>query len=151
MRDSSSNGPYYKLDKAYEPYTVPSFQNRRTLAGHVRDNMLCMGRRTYYQRIIYIARHKTVIEPHKIKEPFNKIIKEVYKYPTDDRLGGLLIGHEMYTIHMLEGSDELIGNYFQHLAKVADELFEKSCVVLVYNNINQVLCKLSEFTFSKIN
>lgn len=130
--------PYYKLDKEYEPYTVPSFQNRRTLANHVRDNMMCGGRRSYHQRIIYVAHHKEVIEPHKNKEIFNKIIKEIYKYPTDDRLGGLLIGHDNYSIHMLEGSDELIGNYFKNLSKVADELFDKSRVVLVYNNINQV-------------
>lgn len=99
--------------------------------------MLCSGRRSYFQRVIYLAKHKTVIEPHKIKEPFNRIIKEIYKYPTDDFLGGLLIGHDLYSFHMLEGSDELIGNYFKHLSKTADELFEKSRVVLVYNNINQ--------------
>lgn len=134
----TTNVPYYKLDKIYEPHTVPSFQNRRTLANHVKDNLLCAGRRSYFQRIIYLARHKSIIEPHKIKEPFNKIIKEIYKYPTDDRLGGLLIGHGSYAMHMLEGSDELIGNYFQHLNKVADQLYEKCRVVLVYNNINQV-------------
>lgn len=138
MREASSSVPYYKLDKEYESYAVPSFQNRRTLANHVRDNMMCAGRRSYFQRVIYIARHKTVIEPHRIKEPFTKIIKEVYKYPTEDRLGGLLIGHDIYSIHMLEGSDELIGNYFKHLSKLADELFESTRVVLVYNNINQV-------------
>lgn len=129
--------PYYKLDKEYEPHTVPTFQSRRTLANIVRDNLLCAGRHSYYQRIVYVAKHKAVIEPHKIKEPFNRIIKEIYRYPTDDHLGGLFIGHENYSLHMLEGSDELIGNYFQHLSKVADELFEKSRVVLVYNNINQ--------------
>lgn len=129
--------PYYKIDKEYEPYSVPTFQSRRTLANHVRDNMLCAGRRSYFQRIIYVARHKSIIELHKIKEPFNKIIKEIYKYPTDDFLGGLLIGHEKYSIHMLEGSDELIGRYFKLLSKIADEHFEVSRVVLVYNNINQ--------------
>lgn len=137
IRQPSVKVPYYKLDKEYEPHTVPTFQSRRTLANHVRDNMLCAGRRSYYQRVIYLARHKSVIEPHKIKEPFNRIIKEVYKYPTDDFLGGLLIGHDMYSLHMLEGSDEMIGKYFQHLSKTADDLFEKSRVVLVYNNINQ--------------
>ena len=129
--------PYYKLDKKYEPHTVPTFQSRRTLANIVRDNMMCAGRRSYYQRIIYVAKHKTVIEPHKIKEPFNRIIKEIYRYPTDDHLGGLFIGHEHYSLHMLEGSDELIGNYFKHLSKIADTIFENSRVVLVYNNINQ--------------
>lgn len=136
-RQSAVKTPYYKLDKEYEPHTIPTFQSRRTLANCVRDNMLCSGRRSYFQRVIYLAKHKTVIEPHKIKEPFNRIIKEIYKYPTDDFLGGLLIGHDLYSFHMLEGSDELIGNYFKHLSKTADELFEKSRVVLVYNNINQ--------------
>ena len=137
IRQTSVKIPYYKLDKEYEPHTVPTFQSRRTLANHVRDNMLCAGRRSYYQRVIYLAKHKSVIEPHKIKEPFNRIIKEIYKYPTDDFLGGLLIGHDKFSLHMLEGSDELIGKYFQHLSQIADELFEKSRVVLVYNNINQ--------------
>lgn len=137
IRQSAVRTPYYKLDKEYEPHTIPTFQSRRTLANHVRDNMLCAGRRSYFQRVIYLAKHKSVIEPHKIKEPFNRIIKEVYKYPSDDYLGGLLIGHDMYSLHMLEGSDELIGNYFHHLSKIAGELFESSRVVLVYNNINQ--------------
>jgi hypothetical protein len=136
-RQPAPKTPYYKLDKEYEPHTVPTFQSRRTLANHVRDNMLCSGRRSYFQRVIYVAKHRSVIEPHKIKEPFTRVIKEVYKYPTDDYLGGLLIGHDMYSLHMLEGSDELIGNYFRHLSKTADELFEKSRVVLLYNNINQ--------------
>lgn len=135
-RKPSTKVPYYKLDKEYEPHTVPTFQSRRTLANIVRDNMLCAGRRSYYQRVIYLAKHKAVIEPHKIKEPFNRIIKEIYRYPTE-HLGGLFIGHEDYSIHMLEGSDELIGNYFRLLTKPANALFEKSRVVLVYNNINQ--------------
>lgn len=137
IRPTTVKVPYYKLDKEYEPHTVPTFQSRRTLANHVRDNMMCAGRRSYFQRVIYLAKHKEVIEPHKIKEPFNRIIKEIYKYPTDDYLGGLLIGHDMYSLHMLEGSDELIGNYFKNLSKISNELFEKSRVVLVYNNINQ--------------
>ncbi|CAO1322045.1 unnamed protein product [Diamesa hyperborea] len=137
IRSKSIKMPYYKLDKEYEPHTIPTFQSRRTLANHVRDNMLCSGRRSYFQRVIYIAKHKNVIEPHKIKDPFNKIIKEIYKYPSEDRLGGLMIGHDMYTIHMIEGSDELVGKYFQLLSNIADDLFEKSKVVLVYNNVNQ--------------
>lgn len=146
IRETSATVPYYKLNKLYEQYSVPSFINRRTLANHVRDNQLVFGRKSYFQRVIYLAKHKTVLEPHKIKDPFNKIIKEIYKYPMDDcRLGGLLVGHDMYSVHMLEGSDELIGNYFQHLAKVSDELFEKSRVVLVYNNINQVCIGKNNF------
>lgn len=136
MRPKSTKAPYYKLDKEYEAVAVPTF--RRTLANHVRDNMLCCGRRSYYQRIIYVAKHKKIIEPHKIKEPFNKVIKEVYKYPTEDRLGGLMIGHDWYSLHMLEGSDDLIGKYCQILAKAADDLFEKNRIVLLYNNINLV-------------
>lgn len=50
-----------------------------------------------------------------------------------------MIGHDMYTIHMIEGSDELVGKYFQLLSNIADDLFEKSKVVLVYNNVNQVM------------
>lgn len=88
IRSKSIKMPYYKLDKEYEPHTVPTFQSRRTLANHVRDNMLCSGRRSYFQRIIYIAKHKNTIERHKIKDPYSKIIKEIYKYPSDDRLGG---------------------------------------------------------------
>src|SRR5690349_6905432 len=108
IRHGPGKVPYYKLDKEYEPHTTPTFQSRRTLANHVRDNMLCSGRRSYFQRVIYLAKHKTVIEPHKIKEPFTKIIREIYKYLTDDHLGGLLIGHDMYSLHMVEVSDELI-------------------------------------------
>lgn len=139
-RPKSVKTPYYKLDKEYEPQTVPTFQSRRTLANHVRDNMLCCGRRSYYQRIIYIAKHKKPIEVHRIKDPFMNIIKEVYKAVPDERFGGLMLGHDKYTLHMLEGSDDLIGKYCTLLTKLGAEIFEKSKVVLVYNNVNQVCC-----------
>jgi hypothetical protein len=136
IRPKSTKTPYYKLDKEYESSAVPTF--RRTLANHVRDNMACCGRRSYYQRIIYVAKHKKIIEPHKIKDTFNKFIKEAHKNPTEDRLGGLMIGHDWYSLHMLEGSDDLIGKYCQALSESAEELFEKNRIVLLYNNINLV-------------
>lgn len=35
VRQKIAKVPYFKMDKEYEPLTVPTFQSRRTLASHV--------------------------------------------------------------------------------------------------------------------
>lgn len=100
--------------------------------------MSCCGRRNFYQRIVLVAKHKIKAETHKFKDPFMGIMKELYKYSTEEMLGGLMVGNEWYSFLMIEGSDLLVGNYLKLLAKVADTLYENSRVVLIYNNINQV-------------
>ncbi|XP_058122955.1 uncharacterized protein LOC131293944 [Anopheles ziemanni] len=125
--------PYF-MQKS-EDCAMPSFQNRRTLADHVKDNMLCAGRKSYFQRIVYVGRHPKVTGMT-LRDRFLKLIKEIQEHTTNEiKLFGLMINFDGYTVHMIESAEDTIGEYMQHLA--ASDLFEASRVVLVYNNINQ--------------
>lgn len=126
--------PYFM--QRSEDAILPSFQNRRTLADHVKDNMLCAGRKSYFQRIVYVGRHPKV-SAMTIRDQFLKVIKEMQeKTTTDIKLFGLMINFDGYSMHMVESAEETIGEYMRYLA--ASDLFESCRVVLVYNNINQV-------------
>ncbi|XP_058831145.1 uncharacterized protein LOC131689841 [Topomyia yanbarensis] len=125
--------PYFM--QRSEDTALPSFQNRRTLADHVKDNMLCAGRKSYFQRIVYIGRHPKV-SAMTIRDQFLKVIREMQdKTSNEVKLFGLMINFDGYSMHMIESSEETIGEYMRYLA--ASDLFDCSRVVLVYNNINQ--------------
>uniref|UniRef100_A0A182S5D4 BLUF domain-containing protein n=1 Tax=Anopheles funestus TaxID=62324 RepID=A0A182S5D4_ANOFN len=125
--------PYF-MQKS-EDAALPSFQNRRTLADHVKDNMLCAGRKRYFQRIVYVGRHPKVTGMT-LRDRFLKLIKDLQECTTNEiKLFGLMINFDGYTVHMVESAEETIGEYMHTLA--ACDLFEDSRVVLVYNNINQ--------------
>ncbi|XP_058055884.1 uncharacterized protein LOC131207287 [Anopheles bellator] len=125
--------PYF-MQKS-EDLALPSFQNRRTLADHVKDNMLCAGRKSYFQRIVYVGRHPKVTGMT-LRDRFLKLIKDIQETTTNEiKLFGLMINFDGYTVHMIESAEETIGEYMQQL--VTSDLFDDSRVVLVYNNINQ--------------
>uniref|UniRef100_A0A182Q4H6 BLUF domain-containing protein n=1 Tax=Anopheles farauti TaxID=69004 RepID=A0A182Q4H6_9DIPT len=125
--------PYF-MQKSEEA-ALPSFQNRRTLADHVKDNMLCAGRKSYFQRVVYVGRHPKV-SGMTLRDRFLKLIKEMQESTTNEiKLFGLMINFDGYTVHMVESAEETVGEYLRTLAVC--ELFELSRVVLVYNNINQ--------------
>lgn len=65
----------------------PAFQDRRTLSDHVQDNMMCAGRKNYFQRIIYVIQVKenTI---NIAKEIFNQIVMDVNKNSFGDTLTG---------------------------------------------------------------
>uniref|UniRef100_A0ABM2AQP7 BLUF domain-containing protein n=1 Tax=Anopheles coluzzii TaxID=1518534 RepID=A0ABM2AQP7_ANOCL len=127
--------PYFM--ERTEEAALPSFQNRRTLADHVKDNMLCAGRKSYFQRIVYVGRHPKVTGMT-LRDRFLKLIKELQECTVCEiKLFGLMINFDGYTVHMVESAEETVGEYLRTLA--ATDLFEESRVVLVYNNINQRL------------
>jgi hypothetical protein len=80
--------PYSRLkqEESSNNVTTPNFQSRKSLANHVKDNMLCAGRRTYYQRLIFIARYDES-QANIIKEKYLKHIQEAIKSP-DEKLTG---------------------------------------------------------------
>lgn len=94
-------------------------------------------RRSYYQRIVYVVKHKSVNEVQEIQKHFTEILEEIHRFSFDENLSGLLIIHKNFSVHMLEGSEDLIGKFCQTISKTYDEYFEKSRVVLIHNNINQ--------------
>ncbi|XP_052862614.1 uncharacterized protein LOC128269247 [Anopheles cruzii] len=125
--------PYF-MQKS-EDQALPSFQNRRTLADHVKDNMLCAGRKSYFQRIVYVGRHPKVTGMT-LRDRFLKLIKDIQETTANEiKLFGLMINFDGYTVHMIESAEETIGEYMKQL--VTSDLFDDSRVVLVYNNINQ--------------
>ncbi|XP_061505167.1 uncharacterized protein LOC5666878 [Anopheles gambiae] len=127
--------PYFM--ERTEEAALPSFQNRRTLADHVKDNMLCAGRKSYFQRIVYVGRHPKVTGMT-LRDRFLKLIKELQECTVCEiKLFGLMMNFDGYTVHMVESAEETVGEYLRTLA--AADLFEESRVVLVYNNINQRL------------
>lgn len=83
-----------KKPTALNSTATPAFQNRRTVADHVRDNMLCAGRRSYFQRIIYIGKHKK--EDVNIKDVYNNIINDVNKNAPEELLSGELFFFKLF-------------------------------------------------------
>lgn len=126
--------PYFM--QRSEDTVMPSFQNRRTLADHVKDNMLCAGRKSYFQRIVYVGCHSKV-SAMTIRDRFLKVIKAMQEKTANEiKLFGLMINFDGYSMHMIESAEETVGEYMRYLAE--SDLFESCRVVLVYNNINQV-------------
>ncbi|XP_055608375.1 uncharacterized protein LOC129755762 [Uranotaenia lowii] len=129
-----------------EDTVLPSFQNRRTLADHVKDNMLCAGRRCYFQRIVYIGRHPQV-SAMTIRDQFMKVLRKMNEQTAlEIKLFGMMVNFEGYSMHMIESSEETVGEYMRYLAE--SDLFETSRVVFVYNNINQRLFRKLVWRFA---
>lgn len=116
----------------------PSLQHRKTLLSHIRDNMSCAGRKTYFQRIIFVAKHAPGREILDVKDFYVDFSNEVNKNASDDKLTGLVLIYKKFTVQMIEGSEIILGRYMVKLAAKEAELYEKSRVVLIYNNTNQV-------------
>lgn len=114
-----------------------------TLFDHVRNNLLCNGRQTYYQRIIYVASHKNSaslsVSSDRLKLFLLDLIGAINRDSIDDKLTGLLVTYDMHSVHMLEGPENCMAKYFRGLRDEMDKYFKHTKIVLVYNNINQVL------------
>lgn len=85
-QSANSNPKKLRKTKSFGA-NLPSFQNRKTLADHVVDNIACAGRNSYFQRIIYVYELK---ENHSIEEnDFVVLIDAVNKGPPKEHLTGL--------------------------------------------------------------
>ncbi|XP_059614869.1 uncharacterized protein LOC132260639 [Phlebotomus argentipes] len=115
----------------------PSLQHRKTLLSHIRDNMSCAGRKTYFQRIIFVAKHAPGKDIIDVKDFYVDFSNEVNKNASDDKLTGLVLIYKTFTVQMIEGSEIILGRYMVRLAAKEAEIYETSRVVLIYNNTNQ--------------
>lgn len=134
----------------------PAFESRRTLENHVQDNMQCAGREFYHQRIIFIAKYKisdiqNEKDQTKMKPILCSIIDRLNETLETEKLSGLLLDYSYHSLSMLEGPEEYIAKVMGDLAKETVDIFEKSKVVLVYNNSNQVMTILYYIHSYKIN
>lgn len=127
---------------------IPAFQQRKTLANHVQNNMNYFKRHSYYQRIIFVAKHLLIKEhceqpPRRAKE-IKDIIKELLirincNHSDKDKLTGLALFYNTHSVYMLEGGEDYIGKFIKNIVEIINEIFINSKIILVYNNINQVI------------
>lgn len=130
-----------KKNSAINAAPVPAFKTRRTLADHVKDNMLCAGKHSYHQRIIYVASHVVGTSENslEIKRALNKIVKLINNVVEESEiLTGLIIIYNSYSVYMLEGSEKYIGQFIMEIVNQFDKYFKCARIILIYNNINQV-------------
>lgn len=62
---------------------------------------------------------------------------------------GLFLNYVGYSVHMIEGPEEEIGKYLKKLTEKYSSILEKSKIVLVYNNANQVYYFIVTSTIKK--
>lgn len=120
---------------------LPQYQKRRTVADHVKDNMLCAGKQNYHQRIIFVTHHIQTDKKDRFKEIrkiLNKLVITSNQAATSDKLTGMMMFCSMYSVYLLEGGEDNIGNFMKSLNDIANDLFDASRVVLIYNNSNRV-------------
>lgn len=107
----------------------------KSLKDFVVDNLLCAGRRSYYQRIVIVSKHKLNVN---MKSTYLNLCTETNKNVVEDKLTGLLFIYRQYGVLLLEGSESILGKFITKLAAKADQCFEISKIVSIYNNANQV-------------
>lgn len=120
---------------------LPQYQKRRTVADHVEDNMLCAGKHNYHQRIIFVAHHIQSDKKDQIKEIrriLNKLVMTSNQATTSDKLTGLMMFYSGYSVYLLEGGEDNIGNFMRSLNDIASDFFDDSKIVMIYNNSNRV-------------
>lgn len=135
-----------KIDNILE---LPSFQSRRTLAHHVQDNMQCAGKQSYYQRIIFVVRHKidnvdNIQHQHlNVKRTISPVLVQINKKVDQEKITGLCLIYNTHSVYMLEGPEENLAKALHAIIDCTINLFDQCKIVLVYNNINQVYLIIS--------
>lgn len=120
---------------------IPQYQKRRTVADHVKDNMLCAGKQNYHQRIIFVMHHTPSdkrIEVKEIRKILNKLVNASNQAVTSDKLTGLMMFYTDHSVYLVEGGEENIGNFMKTFIGATNEFFAEGKVVLIYNNSNRV-------------
>lgn len=119
---------------------VQTFRNRLTLADHAKDNMLCAGKVSYHQRVIFVASHAAETDPKQLKDSVEKIAKSVNRTTTvlSEEMTGLMVIYSTHSMYMLEGSEKCIAQFVKLLITLQPNSFKQDRVALVYNNANQV-------------
>lgn len=120
---------------------LPQYQKRRTVADHVKDNMMCAGKQNYHQRIIFVAQHRQSDKKDRFKELrklLNKLVITSNQAATSDKLTGLMMFYSGSSVYLLEGGEDNIGNFMKSLNDVTNDFIADSKVVLIYNNSNRV-------------
>ena len=121
----------------YTP-TQPTFKCRRTLAQHIEDNMLCVAKKSYHQRIMFVASHIDDSSAYELKSLLTKLLNSINENAENDKITGLIVMYKLHSVYMLEGSEDYIGRFVQKLAIKSNGIYSNAKIVLTYNNINQV-------------
>ncbi|XP_073840829.1 uncharacterized protein [Musca autumnalis] len=136
------------------------FQLRKPLNVYVREGLQLQGRKTFFQRVFVLARNFEPPENDKMngKESmfsaakgarqrdyrvfFQKQIDRIFtmlekRKCTQDILSGLFICMDSFSYLMIEGDEDMVGDFFYELAIIHDNLWLESKVFMVEDNIGE--------------
>lgn len=133
---------------------LPQYQKRRTVADHVKDNMLCAGKQNYHQRIIFVAHHTQTDKKDRFKEirkMLNKLVITSNQAASSDKLTGLMLFYSEFSVYLLEGGEDNIGNFMKSVNDIANDFIADGKVVLIYNNSNRVSNVILSEASSEVN
>ncbi|XP_075160368.1 uncharacterized protein LOC142233357 [Haematobia irritans] len=135
------------------------FQIRKSLNAYVREDLQLQGRKTYFQRVYVLARN---YEPPEEKpngkesvysaakgamqrdfrvffhNHMDRIFSRLEKLKcTQDILSGLFICMDSFSYLMIEGDEDMVGDFFYELAAIHDNLWSESRVFMVEDKIGE--------------
>lgn len=124
-----------------ESEELPSHQNRRTLAEHVKDNMLCAGKTSYHQRILFSASHSDCSASgiDELRRRLFALCKETnQEAPENEKITGFIFIYATHSVYMVEGSETFIAQFMEKLSDQMKGFYSASRLSLILNNSNQV-------------
>lgn len=158
---SARSSRYSRHSKFLFKTDEEQFQIRKALNAYVREELQLQGRKTYFQRVFVLARN---FEPPEADKPngkesvysaakvakqrdfrvfFHKQMDQIFANLekikcTQDILSGLFICMDSFSYLMIEGDEDMMGDFFQELSLVHDSVWTESKVFLVEDNIKEV-------------
>uniref|UniRef100_A0A1I8Q4E6 Uncharacterized protein n=1 Tax=Stomoxys calcitrans TaxID=35570 RepID=A0A1I8Q4E6_STOCA len=135
------------------------YQIRKALNAYVREELQLQGRKTYFQRVYVLARNfeppeenpndkETVYSAAKgarqrdfrvfFQKQMDRIFNALEKSKcTQDILSGLFICMDTFTYLMIEGDEDMMGDFFYEMAAVHDSVWTESKVFMVEDKIGE--------------
>lgn len=124
--------------KEADSKNTPAFQNRKTIADYVRENMAQAGRKTFFQRVIVVCANLENLEFDDLKLKVNAIVEVCNQNLNNEVLTGIYIFYKNYSVLMVEGSEECVSRFLKGFSEIEGEFYSEEKLLLVQNNIRKV-------------
>lgn len=124
--------------KEADSKNTPAFQNRKTIADYVKENMVQAGRKTFFQRVIVVSANREDLDLEDLKLKINMIADSCSKNLNHETVTGVYIFYKNYSVLMMEGSEQCVCWFMKGLADIEENLYTSAKILLVQNNINRV-------------